>query len=235
MQSSLTTENLKEHLFMHLIKTRGYKRVAEVGVESGNLTGRILNTTEVDVYYAVDPWKVYIESYDRPPKEHEKKQSYWDSLYEKVVNIQKSFPQLEILRMTSVMGARKLMLEELKSEPLDCVYIDAIHDAENIAKDLYCWLPLVKEGGVVSGHDYIRRFAGMCAALDQILGDELNLILVNPDRPATAYKNTYQGGNWWVEVKGYSWKTDLILKIQELYPEAIEVVSEEWQTMEGFE
>ena len=37
---------------------------------------------------------------------------------------------------------------------LDFVYIDANHTYEAIKKDLINWTPLVKDGGMVSGHDY---------------------------------------------------------------------------------
>lgn len=213
---------------MYLIKKRGYKRVAEVGVESGTLANRVLVNADVDIYYAVDPWKVYIESYDRPPKEHEKQQSYWDSLFERVCKIKERFPQLEIMRMPSVLAAVDLIQ---RGEVLDCVYVDAIHDGVNIVKDIYCWLSLVRDGGVISGHDYIKRFAGMCKALNQIFGDELKLMVVNPSRPALSTGNTFQGGNWWVEVKGYTWKVNLLLEIAIMFPEVIASVEEEWRSV----
>lgn len=37
---------------------------------------------------------------------------------------------------------------------LDFVYIDALHDTENIVRDFACWYPKVRLGGMLAGHDY---------------------------------------------------------------------------------
>lgn len=37
---------------------------------------------------------------------------------------------------------------------LDFVYIDADHHYENIKKDIQCWLPKIKKGGILAGHDF---------------------------------------------------------------------------------
>jgi hypothetical protein len=68
----------------------------------------------------------------------------------------------------------------------------------------------------------------MCKALNKIFDDELNLMIKNPDKPALSVGNTLQGGNWWVEVKGFNWKVALMLRIKELYPEFVDLVEEEW-------
>lgn len=38
----------------------------------------------------------------------------------------------------------------------DLVYIDAGHLYENVMEDIDCWLPKVKQGGFLAGHDYMR-------------------------------------------------------------------------------
>ena len=35
------------------------------------------------------------------------------------------------------------------------MYIDARHDYESVKEDLEHWLPKVKLGGIVAGHDYV--------------------------------------------------------------------------------
>lgn len=40
-------------------------------------------------------------------------------------------------------------------ESLDFVYIDAAHDYDSIKADVEAWLPKVKVGGYLCGHDYI--------------------------------------------------------------------------------
>lgn len=47
---------------------------------------------------------------------------------------------------------------------LDWIYIDTEHDYESIKRDYYAWYPKVRDGGVISGHDYgdndfdVKRF-----------------------------------------------------------------------------
>ena len=41
-----------------------------------------------------------------------------------------------------------------KDGTLDFVYIDADHHYKNIVQDIKCWLPKVKQNGVIAGHDY---------------------------------------------------------------------------------
>jgi len=215
-----------EHLFLHLIKERDFKKVVELGVFSGNLVNRICSQVDLVKYYAVDPWKVYVESYDRQPHEHERDQSYWDGLYERVLAMKEKYPVLQIMRMTSVKAAQQILQSE---SFVDCVYIDTIHDEKNVVKDVFAWITLIRNGGVLCGHDYTKRFEGMAKALDNIFGDDLNLMIIDPSKPALTYKNTHQGGNWWVDVeveKYGKW----IGKIEELYSEIIAEVEAEWKS-----
>lgn len=51
----------------------------------------------------------------------------------------------------------------------DLVYIDAGHDYENCAADIAAWLPHVKPGGFIGGHDYDRdTFPGVVRAVDEL-------------------------------------------------------------------
>ncbi len=45
-------------------------------------------------------------------------------------------------------------------DPLDWVYIDALHDYENVTADLNAWAPLIRSGGALCGHDYIQHPTG---------------------------------------------------------------------------
>lgn len=43
---------------------------------------------------------------------------------------------------------------------LDFVYIDANHRYEYVLEDIAAWIPKVRAGGVISGHDYFNSAAG---------------------------------------------------------------------------
>ena len=40
------------------------------------------------------------------------------------------------------------------NESIDFVFIDAAHDYDNVRADISAWLPKVKSGGYIGGHDY---------------------------------------------------------------------------------
>jgi hypothetical protein len=37
---------------------------------------------------------------------------------------------------------------------LDFIFIDAAHDYDSVTKDILSWVPKLKEGGLIGGHDY---------------------------------------------------------------------------------
>ena len=43
----------------------------------------------------------------------------------------------------------------MPDETLDFCYIDADHRYEAVKRDIEMWLPKVKHGGVICGHDYV--------------------------------------------------------------------------------
>ena len=48
------------------------------------------------------------------------------------------------------------------------VYLDASHFYEDVKRDIEIWLPLVKKGGIIGGHDYAGgRFAGVKKAVNE--------------------------------------------------------------------
>ena len=72
------------------------------------------------------------------------------------------------LRMNSVDAAK---LFDDKS--IDWLFIDGDHDT--IDSDLTAWLPKIKKGGLISGHDFSTGFAKLRADVDLIFS-ELNCI-----------------------------------------------------------
>lgn len=53
------------------------------------------------------------------------------------------------MKMTSMEAVKKF-----EDESLDFVFIDGSHKYQDIKDDITCWLPKVKRGGVLAGHDY---------------------------------------------------------------------------------
>ncbi len=53
---------------------------------------------------------------------------------------------------------------------LDLVFIDTPHDYDSVIADLKAWLPKVKPGGIIAGHDYCPQWPGVAKALDEMFG-----------------------------------------------------------------
>jgi glycosyltransferase involved in cell wall biosynthesis len=49
-------------------------------------------------------------------------------------------------------------VKDFENEYFDLVYIDASHEYEDVKKDILNWSPKIKNGGILSGHDYNMDF-----------------------------------------------------------------------------
>lgn len=58
-----------------------------------------------------------------------------------------------------------------KDESLDAVFIDADHSYEAVKKDIADWMPKVRKGGILAGHDYIQTFCGVIQAVNESISD----------------------------------------------------------------
>lgn len=50
---------------------------------------------------------------------------------------------------------------------LDMVFIDADHSYAAVARDIDAWLPKVKPGGIIAGHDFCLEFPGVIQAVTE--------------------------------------------------------------------
>lgn len=74
-------------------------------------------------------------------------------------------------------------------DELAAVFIDAAHDYASVKDDISFWLPKVKTGGILAGHDYGGDWTGVKQAVDESLSDyEIHTNLVET--------------TWWIYKKG---------------------------------
>jgi predicted O-methyltransferase YrrM len=45
----------------------------------------------------------------------------------------------------------------IKMSPVDCVFIDASHEYDNVCRDINNWLHQIKPGGILAGHDFLMK------------------------------------------------------------------------------
>jgi hypothetical protein len=79
-----------------------------------------------------------------------------NSLYDLFLNNMKPLEDYyKPFRISSYEGAKLY-----KDNSLDFVFIDANHSYEPLKQDIQVWLPKIKKGGIISGHDYIPHEHG---------------------------------------------------------------------------
>lgn len=127
-----------------IIHTFNAKKIVEIGVLRGKFAAHLLKT-KPDELYLVDSWKNWGHY-----KDHVKDQDAWQKTYEFVVNKFRNNPEVKILRMDSVSAS-----ETFPDEYFDLIYIDANHDYKYVLLDIHAWLPKLKRGGTIGGHDIL--------------------------------------------------------------------------------
>jgi predicted O-methyltransferase YrrM len=71
--------------------------------------------------------------------------------------MEQKFPGRYVLHRDYSVTVAKRLLSESQNMPLfDFIYLDARHDYAGILEDLEAWWPLLKEGGMFSGHDFVE-------------------------------------------------------------------------------
>ncbi len=102
----------------------------------------IINSNKKISFDCIDPW------YDLKP-DGEYFETWCSNLYETFLeNIKPVQDYITPMRMTSMQAVNLY-----QDNSLDFVFIDANHEYEYIYEDIEKWLPKVKVGGILSGHD----------------------------------------------------------------------------------
>ena len=121
---------------------------AEIGVHKGHTTRSILRSDarfHIKEYWAIDQWDLMQDDI----KYNVYTRADWDHLYKNAARYMIWFNRLRVLKLPSVEAA-----ELFWDGYFDMVYLDANHGYEAVKEDIETWLPKVKQGGILGGHDY---------------------------------------------------------------------------------
>lgn len=156
-------------------------RGVEVGVERGDNAVDILRALPVDLLSLVDIWRPFIQE----------GAGVWNTeiCEANYHHVMKRFADdigvtVEVLRMSSLEAAARF------KQDLDFVYIDACHQYEYVVQDIQAWLPKIRRGGLLCGHDYTEVFwPGVVRAVNEFF-------------PAAqhGHSGNDNADDWWVEV-----------------------------------
>lgn len=57
----------------------------------------------------------------------------------------------------------------------DSIFIDGGHDYYECKSDIECWLPFLKDGGIISGHDYWPNHQGVMQAVQECFSNKFSV------------------------------------------------------------
>lgn len=143
-------EQSRRSVLDRLIKENNLEFGAELGVQSGYLFFHLLDTHPNLILFGVDSWiGNNQEAYAKMKKE----------VNEKVVDYKNGM----IMNMTTNQAA-----EKTPDDSLDFVFIDADHSYPSCKIDMEKWLPKVKVGGYIIGHDC--KIPSVKRAIEEVFG-----------------------------------------------------------------
>lgn len=134
--------NINRPIMAQTLHELGFKEGAEIGTAQGDHAKTLCENIPGIKLHCIDIWTPY------------------DGYNEYVNRIVLYHNQaVEKLKPYNVNFIQKYSVEaskDFEDQSLDFVYIDANHDFLHVAEDLTYWIPKVKPGGIIFGHDYQR-------------------------------------------------------------------------------
>ena len=161
MRDATSTEGL-----LDLIKELGdnsQKDMIEIGSFVGEST--VLFAQSFGSVTAIDP---FLADYD--PLDPTSYLFEFDNVYDTYLARTSPYKNIKTIKATSDEA-----YEVLKSNfgRFDFVYIDGLHTYDGVKTDIINYLPLVKDGGVIGGHDYTmqhKHLEGVYNAVNEMFG-----------------------------------------------------------------
>ena len=126
-------------------------RGVEVGVLDGKHAKIILDNWEGKHFYGVDPFMDPTAT-----RNHQKVKVYQleDSDWENVMrNAQQTLEPYKH-RATLMVLDSVTASQQFHDGVLDWVYLDGRHHYDGVIEDIQVWIPKIRKGGVMAGHDY---------------------------------------------------------------------------------
>lgn len=84
--------------------------------------------------------------------------------------------QADLLDVIIPIRSPSLVAASLVRNDLACVFIDGDHSYEGCRDDIVAWLPKVRRGGILAGHDYSDTFPGVIKATNELFGERLRFV-----------------------------------------------------------
>lgn len=147
--NALKTINTRNDI-SNVLKLISAKKICEIGVRGGENLFQMI-TDEMNEVVAVDIWK---DTGVHEENDLGFSQEELDRQYQSVLDKNKFYNnKINIIRNFSHIAS-----ELFPDNYFDFIYIDADHSYAGIKRDLNCWWPKLKLGGIIGMHDYENVF-----------------------------------------------------------------------------
>jgi predicted O-methyltransferase YrrM len=159
----------------------------EVGVATGTFSEHMLTHWHGDRLISVDPWlemsaEEYVDACNIPQESMEASYRLTQQ------RLARFGDRSEIWRQTGRDAASRV-----SARSLDFVYIDGRHNYEGVREDLEDWWPLIRQGGMMAGHDYndglfAEGLHGVKTAVDEFFGSRrMPVMHTHTDTPSISW------------------------------------------------
>lgn len=140
--------NIKDRSqIIHYISTLKNPVVCEVGSRNGDFFYGSLFANNCKFGIIVDIWQ---NTGDLHQNDNAYTQEELNNQYKEVFKRTLNYNNVKIIREFSHKAA-----DFFHDETFDFIYIDADHSYDGCLRDLNCWYPKIKNGGILAGHDFI--------------------------------------------------------------------------------
>lgn len=150
------------------IKLGDNLKIIEIGSYQGESTEIIARNFPNSEINAVDIWEQYIEDVNGDGTLNYTLESQQLELEEAEIRFTErieNYPNVKKNKIPSLEFCKKL-----DDNSIDFVYIDGNHQYTSVKEDILSWLPKIKNGGIISGHDYgwnsVQQALSECFARD---------------------------------------------------------------------
>lgn len=151
--------------YMYAASIKDYSKFVEVGVYSGAscafLAQQLVYRGTRFELYAVDHWT------ELKPDSTE---TLWQDFVDRIEQA-KLGPYIAAFKGKSVEIAT-----QFDDASMDFVFIDANHPYEDVKADIEAWLPKVRIGGMLAGHDVLEPTCGVKQAVDEKFGTNYSIL-----------------------------------------------------------
>lgn len=140
--------------------------IVEIGTGAGRVTAAILQSLEQS---KKDGYIYSIDDYSQPEKYNHPE---WSAYYAKT-HISNYGYNFKLIHEDSA-----TISKEFTDSKLDMVYIDGGHTYIQVSEDIKAWLPKIKKGGIMAGHDWQPRSSdgrNVIRAISELLFTDPNI------------------------------------------------------------